>query len=536
MHRIAARSLRRARGLSVLALAAAATAAWTQTLSWSVPPLGVWIAADAAENVYTADWDANLGGDITLTKTGPSGHTVWTARFDNTDGTRSEAATGVAVDSTGGAYVSGTSRSGFSNPVNANALLMRFAADGTLRWRRLVGANFDGGSSLRVLVDEADAAYVVGQGPTPAGVRARVHKFDAAGNLVWTWFDATGVGAPVNAKWGADGAIVIATRSVTGTLGGVAKVGRDGQALLTVGGVPAFATVDAAGDAAGNVYVASLDPASQQGRLQKIAAPSGTPLWTRSDGVAFSRVEVAPDGGAVASGFPGGNSFGVAFVRYAADGSLAWANRDADGPSNMLFAHGPMRLDAAGNAYITASNGSQIGVTRVNADGSTGWTVLAPFGYGLALDFGRTSNAVYTVGGQTVRIDQGGTPPPPPPADLAVSLSDAPDPVRPGADLVLTTVVRNVGGSSAAAVALNQNLSAAVTPVSASTTQGSCSGARPLVCSLGSIAPGGAVTVVQVVRPRSAGTLVTTANATTTSADAVPGNNGAQATTTVRRR
>ena len=51
------------------ALAWLATAGFAQTLTWSVPPRGVAISADAAENVYTVDWAYNLGGDITLTKT-----------------------------------------------------------------------------------------------------------------------------------------------------------------------------------------------------------------------------------------------------------------------------------------------------------------------------------------------------------------------------------------------------------------------------------------------------------------------------------
>ena len=181
---------------------------------------------------------------------------------------------------------------------------------------------------------------------------------------------------------------------------------------------------------------------------------------------------------------------------------------------------------------MVATDLSQIGVTRVNADGTAGWTQLVPFGGGTGLALGQQGR-VYVTGGQTSRIDQQPAPVFP---DLAVTLADAPDPVRPGADLRLTATVRNIGNAPAAAVVLNQNFSAQVTGVGVTTTQGSCSGVRPLVCTLGTVPAGGTVTVVQTVRPRSAGTLTTTTGVTTSSADPVSANNSASATTTVRRR
>lgn len=519
---------------AALALGVGCSGAFAQTLTWSVQPRGVAIAADAAENVFTVDWDYNPAGDITLTKTAPNGVTLFSVRHDNTDPTRHEVATWVETDSAGGAYVSGTIRSGYSSPVNANALLMRFAADGRLLWRRVLGADFDGGSTVRVLRDAADNAYVLGLGPTPAGVRSRIHKVAPDGSVTWMWHDVAGIGAPVNLKWGADGSLVVSARAVTGLLGGAARVGVDGQSLTLLTGLPAYAGLDATADAAGALITASLDPATQQGRLVKYG-PLGLPDWVRSDPVAMARVEVAGDGSIVVAGTPGAGSVGVAFLRYANDGTPLWANRDADGPDNAFLAHGQMRLDAAGNGYLAASNMSQMSVTRVDADGRTGWSVLAPFGYGVALAFGAQSGAVYAVGGQTARIDQGGTPPPVHP-DLVATLTDAPDPVRPNADLTLTTQVRNAGGASASAVTLQQSISRVVTVVSTTTTQGSCAAAQPLRCDFGAIAPGASVTVRQVVRSRTTGTLTTTATASTTTSEPVTSNNSASATTTVRRR
>lgn len=519
---------------TLTALTLACTAALTQTLTWSVQPRGVSVATDAAENAFTADWAFEPAGDIVLTKTSPNGVTLFNTKFDNTDTTRHEVATWVDTDSTGGAYVSGTVRSGISNPVTANAVLMRFAADGTPRWRLVLGTDFDGGSTVKVLRDEADNAYVLGLGPTPAGLRTRIHKVSPAGQVLWMWHDTAGIGSPVNLKWGANGNLVVAARSITGTLGGAAQVTRDGVGASVLAGIPAFAGIDATADATGQTLVASLDPVTQQGRLAAYG-PTGTLQWTRADAVNMSRVEVAPDGGIVVGGTPTSGSFGVAFLKYAADGTPLWANRDADGPSNAFLALGQMRLDAAGNGYVAASNMSQMSVTRVNADGSSGWATLAPFGYGVALAFGGQTQAVYVVGGQVARIDQGGSPPPPQDPDLVTTLTDTPDPATVNSPLTLTTTVRNLGNAPAAGVTLSLALSAAVRPASLAVSQGSCGRTLPLACTLGTLAPGASATVTLVVRPRAAGTLTSTATAATSTAEPLTPNNTAVAKTRVTR-
>lgn len=180
---------------------------------------------------------------------------------------------------------------------------------------------------------------------------------------------------------------------------------------------------------------------------------------------------------------------------------------------------------------------SQMSVTRVNADGSTGWSVLAPFGYGQALAFGAQTQAVYVVGGQVARIDQGGTPPPPQLPDLVLSLSDAPDPVRIGSNLTYTAVLRNAGTASALAVSLaTSSTLSRPSFVSVTTTQGSCTEAATPRCALGNLAPGASATVHWVVRTRGNGSFTTQAAASTTSQETNTGNNTARQTTVVTRR
>lgn len=518
---------------TLLALASAGVGA--QTLTWSVEPRGVAIAADAAENVYTVDGDANPAGDITLTKTAPNGVRLYAVKHDNTDATRHELPSWVDIDGGGGAYVSGTSRSGFSNPVNANALLMRFTASGVLRWRVVLGSDFDGGSSFKVLRDAQDNAYVLGLGPTPAGLRMRIHKVTPDGLASLLWFDAAGIGSPSSFKWGLDGKLVVAARSITGQLGGAARIDLNGNTLTLSTQVPALSAVDAAADAQGNLYIASIDPALNQGRLQRLSADFGG-SWLRHDAIGMIRVEAAPGGGVVVGGPPSVPAFGAAFARYAADGTQLWAQRDADGPLINLLSLGQMRLDAAGNAYLAGGTLGQMVVTRVNADGGTGWALQVPFGSGVALAFGAGSNAVYLVGGQTARIDQGGSPPPVQLPDLVPALSQSLLAGRAGGYVTLTTLVRNGGNAPAADVTLEQAQSGAVMLVSASSTQGNCTPTQPMHCTLGTIAAGASVRVTQVLRPLAGRSFTTTATAATATPESLTTNNTATLTTTLTRR
>ena len=513
-------------------LALTCASAGAQSLSWSLDPRGVAIAADAAENVYTVDGDVNPAGDITLTKTAPNGVRLFAVKYDNTDATRHEVPSWVDVDSTGGAYVSGTSRSGFSNPVNAHALLMRFSAKGSLRWRVVLGSDFDGGSSFKVVRDAADNAYVLGVGPTPDGARMRIHKVTPEGVASLLWHDPAGIGLPTNFKWGLDGKLVVAARSITGLLGGAARVGLDGLTLDLITQVPAFSAVDAAADAQGNLYIVSTDPALGQGRLQRVSASPGG-AWLRNDPIRMIRVDATPDGGVVVGGTPAAG-FGTAFARYTADGTQLWANRDADGPLFNLLGHGQMRLDTASNAYLAASTLGQMAVTRVNADGSTGWTLQVPFGNGVALAFGATSNAVYLVGGQTARIDQGGFPPPPLAPDLVTTLSQTVAGSRFGPNVTLNTVVRNLGNAPASNVSLEQAQSGSVVLVSADSNQGSCVLAQPLRCSFGTLAPGASVTVTQRLRAPTARGFNTAATAATSTPETLTSNNTATLMTVLR--
>jgi uncharacterized repeat protein (TIGR01451 family) len=121
-------------------------------------------------------------------------------------------------------------------------------------------------------------------------------------------------------------------------------------------------------------------------------------------------------------------------------------------------------------------------------------------------------------------------------ADLSVSKTDSPDPVRVGQNLTYSLAVHNAGPDSAATVQVSDTLPAGVNYVSASSSVGSCTGTSTVSCSLGTLASDANETVTIVVTPTATGTLTNTATVASTTADTDGTNNSSTATTTVNAR
>jgi uncharacterized repeat protein (TIGR01451 family) len=130
----------------------------------------------------------------------------------------------------------------------------------------------------------------------------------------------------------------------------------------------------------------------------------------------------------------------------------------------------------------------------------------------------------------------GGTPS----ADLAVSISASPNPVRTGQKVSYTITVFNAGPSTAMGILINDTLSSQSTFVSATMTGGTCvtpvRGASGVVsCSLGSLANGSSqpiTIVVTVIAKKLSITNTVTVSAAT--ADPNPANNTASITTRIK--
>jgi len=374
------------------------------TVAWTEFTRGVSIATDAAENVYTTDWDYNPAGDIYLTKRNTDGVLQWEAKYDNTDITRHEAATWVETDHNGDILVSGTIRSGYSSPVNAASLLMKFDPAGNLLWRQVYESSFDGSYTRKCVVDADNNIYVLGLGFGTVGLVTKVKKFAPDGTPVWNYFDDAGIGAPLNMKLTPDNHLVLSGRFIIGSGGGYAKIDLAGNNVWNYPAGFSLTVGDVAGDAAGNAYVVH---GTATGTSLRKLSPAGVLLWEQPNPLTAFRVEVGTDAAPVISGFPNSGTPGAAFAKYDATGTLLWQNLDADGPANALLLHGLMRMDAANNAYLAAGTLFQQALCKINADGSEGWTVLVSGGsFTSAFAFGNTSQNVYMVGGNTSKITQ----------------------------------------------------------------------------------------------------------------------------------
>lgn len=390
----------------LLASLTAAPALAQVSIDWVQPTRGVSIALDAVDNVYTVDYEQALGAEMSVTKRDRDGRLLWTARFDQQSTTAWERASWIATDSGGNVLVCGTLMSGYSNPVEAASIVMKFRPDGQLAWRRVYESSFDGSSVRKCLVDGNDDVYVLGMGSGPAGRVTKVKKFAPDGSVLWSYFDSAGIGAALNMKLTPDDGLLVTGKSVTGSFMGYARLARDGRVLWSRAGVASLTAGDSAGDAAGNTYLVHGEYVATNPRtVVKKVDPSGALLWERLFPMSAFRVEVGGDQQAVISGFPSSGSAGAAFIKIDAGGGLVWANLDADGPLALL-AHAHMLLDSAGNAYLAAGTMSEMAVCKVNSDGTSGWTQTVAFGYGQAIALGRLDSSVYLVGGTTARLVQ----------------------------------------------------------------------------------------------------------------------------------
>jgi len=94
--------------------------------------------------------------------------------------------------------------------------------------------------------------------------------------------------------------------------------------------------------------------------------------------------------------------------------------------------------------------------------------------------------------------------------DLSILKVDNPDPVQVGSNLTYTVTVTNNGAGNATGVTMTDTLPPGVSFVSATPSQGSCTGTSTVTCNLGSLAASANATVTLVVTPTAAGTITNT--------------------------
>ncbi|MCI0530279.1 MAG: DUF11 domain-containing protein, partial [Nitrospira sp.] len=110
-------------------------------------------------------------------------------------------------------------------------------------------------------------------------------------------------------------------------------------------------------------------------------------------------------------------------------------------------------------------------------------------------------------------------------ANLSITKTDSPDPVLMGQNLTYTITVTNNGPAAATGVTVTDTLPAGVTFVSATPSQGTCSGTSTITCALGTLTNGASATITIVVTANTAGTMTNTASVTGNQSDPNTSNN-----------
>jgi uncharacterized repeat protein (TIGR01451 family) len=293
-------------------------------------------------------------------------------------------------------------------------------------------------------------------------------------------------------------------------------------------------------DAAGNVYVTgstlSTDfpttPGAFQTSLQGNSDTVVTKLNPAGSGLVYSTylggsgdengggIAVDAAGNAYVTGSTGSTDFpttpGAFQSAFQGGGSDAVVTKLNPAGSGLVYSTylggsggdegGDIAVDAAGNAYVTGGSGSTDFPTTPGAFQPT-------FGGGSMDSF-------------VTKIEV-------PSADLALAKADTPDPVLAGQNLTYTITVGNNGPLPATGVTVTDTMPGGVTFVSASASQGSCTGTSTVTCTLGNLATGASATVTVTVRPTAAGPLSNTASVQGNEPDPDTANNTDTETTTV---
>ena len=151
---------------------------------------------------------------------------------------------------------------------------------------------------------------------------------------------------------------------------------------------------------------------------------------------------------------------------------------------------------------------------------------------GAILTVAATAPTGTVLSGATITVGAAGS------ADLAVTLSDAPDPIESGQALTYTATIRNAGPDVAADVTLAGTLDFGVAFTSATVTSGTCSFAivgtnSNITCTVPTLANGTTAVATILARPMGTGTIGFTMNVSSGAADANLANNTASVQTTV---
>ena len=323
------------------------------------------IDVDSSGSVYvTGTTSGSLFGviagesDAYVAKYDTDGNSVWAKQFGSI---HREWGNGVAVDSSGSVYVTGTTSGSLFGVIagESDAYVAKYDTDGNSVWAKQFGSDLHDGSN-NISVDSSGNVYVTGT--TSSSISdinvgsddAYVAKYDTDGNSVWAkqfGTDSLVEGISVDADHLGNAYVTGYTR---------------GDLFDTNAGM-----VDA--------YVAKYDT-------------DGNQVWAKQFGsddrdIGFD-ITADSSGNAYVTGHTNGDLFGrntgaydVFVVKYNPEGVERWAKQFG---TDSLEEHGGITTDSSGNVYVTGvindnPSGNDIGsedvfVTKYAKNGIEKWT------------------------------------------------------------------------------------------------------------------------------------------------------------------
>jgi uncharacterized delta-60 repeat protein len=350
---------------------------WITTLGGASSDIGNGIAVDTSGNVYAVGRTASQGAglnDLLIAKYDTTGTIQWQRSLGGASG---DLGLGIAVDSSGNAYVVGNTA---SQGAGLNDLLIaKYDTTGTIQWQRsLGGANNEAGNGIAV--DSSGNAYVVGSTASQGagGNDLLIAKYNTTGTIQWQ-------------------------RSL-------------GAATNDVGSGIAV-------DSSGNAYVAGFTNSQGAGGTDLLIAKydtTGTIQWQRSlggaDGDFGLGIAVDGSGNVYAVGYTasqGAGSNDLLVAKYNTSGTIQW-QRSLGGADGELG--NGIAVDSSGNVYVVGQGDSQSAgvndflIAKYNTSGTIQWQrslggTSTDIGFGIAVD---SSSSVYVVG-RTDSQGAGGT-------------------------------------------------------------------------------------------------------------------------------
>jgi len=160
------------------------TIQWQRVLGGSSSDDGYGIAVDSSGNCYvTGSTDSTGAGnlDVLITKYNTSGTIQWQRVLG---GSSSDAGYGIAVDSSGNCYVAGYT--GSAGAGNNDVLLAKYDTSGTIQWQRVLGGSLsDIGNGIAV--DSSGNCYVCGatNNAGAGGSDVLITKYNTSGTIQW---------------------------------------------------------------------------------------------------------------------------------------------------------------------------------------------------------------------------------------------------------------------------------------------------------------------------------------------------------------